>query len=166
LKAQLGLAESEFIQNTFPAKITERNINDDESADMKSFSDVDNKSDVSSDYLCLPRGCEPELCCELEELGVDIRIIDKTYSGKNIDVEFNGQLRDEQSLALEYLLHHDIGIIPKHKRIIGLFTIIFFLCSHLLGSLWIEMKKMYPSRNYMPNSWITILGISRLSKMS
>ncbi|HPQ29988.1 MAG TPA: DEAD/DEAH box helicase family protein, partial [Desulfobacteraceae bacterium] len=68
-------------------------------------------ADETQDYLCLPRGCELDLSCELEELKVDIRIIDKTYKGKNIDVEFNGQLRDEQSIALEYLLHHDIGIL-------------------------------------------------------
>jgi hypothetical protein len=68
-------------------------------------------TDETKDYLCLPRGCEPDLSSELEELGIDIRFIDKTYCGKRIDVEFNGQLRDEQSLALEYLLHHDTGIL-------------------------------------------------------
>jgi superfamily II DNA or RNA helicase len=68
-------------------------------------------ADETKDYLCLPRGCELDLSRELEELRVDNRIIDKTYSGKNIDVEFNGQLRDEQSIALEYLLYHDIGIL-------------------------------------------------------
>ena len=68
-------------------------------------------ADETKDYLCLPRGCEPELSYELEKLGIDIRFIDKTYGGKRIDVEFNGQLRDEQSLALEYLLHHDTGIL-------------------------------------------------------
>lgn len=68
-------------------------------------------ADETKDYLCLPRGCGPELFCELEELGVDIRLIDKTYGGKRIDVEFIGQLRDEQPLALEYLLHYDTGIL-------------------------------------------------------
>ncbi len=68
-------------------------------------------ADETQDYLCLPRGCELDLSHELEGLKVDIRIIDKTYRGKNIDVEFNGQLRDEQSMALEYLLHHDTGIL-------------------------------------------------------
>ena len=68
-------------------------------------------ADETKDYLCLPRGCKAELSCELKELGVDIRFIDKTHSGKKIDVTFNGRLRDEQSLALEHLLHHDIGIL-------------------------------------------------------
>ena len=68
-------------------------------------------ADETQQYLALPRGCEPELSLELEDLGIDIRYIDKTYSGKKIDVEFNGTLRDEQSLALEQLMCHDNGIL-------------------------------------------------------
>ena len=68
-------------------------------------------ADETQQYLALPRGCEPELSLELEDLGIDIRYIDKTYSGKKIDVEFNGTLRDEQSLALEQLMYHDNGIL-------------------------------------------------------
>jgi len=68
-------------------------------------------ADETQQYLALPRGCEPELSLELEDLGIDIRYIDKTYSGKKIDVEFSGHLRDEQSLALKHLLHYDIGIL-------------------------------------------------------
>ena len=68
-------------------------------------------ADETKEFLCLPRGCQSELSSELERLGIDIRFIDKTHSGKNIDVKFNGQLRDEQSLALEHMLDHDIGIL-------------------------------------------------------
>lgn len=68
-------------------------------------------ADETKEYLCLPRGCEPELVSELEKLGIEIRHIDKTYKGRKIDVEFNGQLRDEQSLALNHLLGYDTGIL-------------------------------------------------------
>jgi superfamily II DNA or RNA helicase len=68
-------------------------------------------ADETKEYLSLPRGCEPELSIELKELGVNIRFIDKTHSGKYIDVEFNGHLRDEQSLALNHLLHYNTGIL-------------------------------------------------------
>jgi len=68
-------------------------------------------ADETKEYLRLPRGCEPELVFELEELGIEIRHIDKTHKGRKIDVEFNGQLRDEQSLALNHLLQNDIGIL-------------------------------------------------------
>ncbi len=68
-------------------------------------------ADETREYLGLPRGCEPELVSELEELGIEIRLVDKTHKGRRIDVEFNGQLRDEQSLALNSLLQNDIGIL-------------------------------------------------------
>jgi superfamily II DNA or RNA helicase len=68
-------------------------------------------ADETKDYLCLPRGCESELSSELEELGVDTRFIDKTFRGEAIDVEFKGQLRKEQTLALDNLLQHDNGIL-------------------------------------------------------
>jgi len=68
-------------------------------------------ADETKEYLCLPRGCEPELSCILEDLGIEVQFIDKTFSGKSIDVKFNGQLRDEQPLALKSLLQHDSGIL-------------------------------------------------------
>ena len=68
-------------------------------------------ADETKEYLCLPRGCEPELLDELETLGIDVGMIDKTFGGKTIDVEFKGQLRDEQSLALSHLLQHHTGIL-------------------------------------------------------
>ncbi|WP_419656340.1 restriction endonuclease, type I, R subunit type III [Desulfosarcina variabilis str. Montpellier] len=68
-------------------------------------------ADETKAYLGLPRGCEPELVSVLEELGIELRLVEKTYGGKNIDVKFNGQLRDEQSLALDHLLQNDIGIL-------------------------------------------------------
>ncbi|MBU4010770.1 MAG: DEAD/DEAH box helicase family protein [Proteobacteria bacterium] len=68
-------------------------------------------ADETTNYLCLPRGCEIDLISEFEQFGVDVHFIDKTNHGKTISVEFNGQLRDEQSLALEQLLQHDTGIL-------------------------------------------------------
>lgn len=68
-------------------------------------------SDETEDYLCLPRGCETELVNELRQYKVDVGIINKTNHGKKIDVEFKGDLRDEQERALEDLLGHDIGIL-------------------------------------------------------
>ena len=68
-------------------------------------------ADETTDYLCLPRGCEMDLIVYLEQFGIDVQLIDKTHCGKKIDVTFNGHLRDDQSLALKQLLHHDIGIL-------------------------------------------------------
>ena len=62
-------------------------------------------------FLCLPRGCEPELLDELKVLGIDVGMIDKTFGGNKINVEFKGHLRDEQALALRNLIQHDSGIL-------------------------------------------------------
>jgi hypothetical protein len=68
-------------------------------------------ADETKEYLCLPRGCEPELLDKLETLGIDVGIINKTFSGNRIDVKFKGSLRDEQAQALSHLLQHDTGIL-------------------------------------------------------
>ncbi|MBN2810179.1 MAG: DEAD/DEAH box helicase family protein, partial [Deltaproteobacteria bacterium] len=68
-------------------------------------------ADETKEYLCLPRGCEPELSAMFEDLGTEVRFIDKTCNGKNIKVKFTGQLRDEQPQALEKLLQYDNGIL-------------------------------------------------------
>jgi hypothetical protein len=68
-------------------------------------------ADETTEYLCLPRGCESELTDELEALGINIEIIDNTFSGNRIDVKFKGHLRDEQPLALCQMLQHDTGIL-------------------------------------------------------
>jgi len=57
-------------------------------------------SDETPEYLCLPRGCELDLINLFSAHKVDVKWVDKSYSGKQIDVEFNGQLRDEQEDAV------------------------------------------------------------------
>jgi superfamily II DNA or RNA helicase len=68
-------------------------------------------ADETQDYLCLPRGCEPDLFNALNPLDIDIDITDKTFAGKRIDVAFKGRLRDEQKLALSHMRDHDTGIL-------------------------------------------------------
>ncbi|MBN2242584.1 MAG: DEAD/DEAH box helicase family protein [Acidobacteria bacterium] len=68
-------------------------------------------ADETEDYLCLPRGCGEDLSKELGELGIRYLFTDKTWAGRSIDVEFRGELREEQSLALQQLLRHETGIL-------------------------------------------------------
>jgi len=80
-------------------------------------------SDETEQYLCLPRGLEDEVGSLLTDNGVTIKWCDKTNSGQNIDVFFNGVLRDEQQPAADALLAHDIGILSATtafgKTVIG-----------------------------------------------
>ena len=68
-------------------------------------------SEETTEFLCLPRGCELALKAVLSESGAKTKINDKTKSDITIDVEFCGQLREEQSKAIEQLLQNDIGVL-------------------------------------------------------
>ena len=68
-------------------------------------------AEETSEFLCLPRGCEPDLKAVLAEASAEAKIIDKTKFDIKIDVEFRGQLREEQPKAVEQLLKNDIGVL-------------------------------------------------------
>ncbi len=65
----------------------------------------------TAEYLCLPRGCEQDLRTVFSGQGMDVNCLDKTNRGKKIDVEFTGNLRDDQPQAVDRLLEHDIGVL-------------------------------------------------------
>lgn len=80
-------------------------------------------SDETPDYLCIPRGFEIDILNFFATVKADVEWIDKTYSGKSINVEFNGQLRDEQADAVNPMLQHDNGVLSATtafgKTVIG-----------------------------------------------
>ena len=68
-------------------------------------------SEETDEYICLPRGSGQDLQLLLEEYDLDVCYVDKTNCVKKINVEFTGQLRDEQPIALKRLLEYDIGVL-------------------------------------------------------
>ena len=68
-------------------------------------------SDETPEYLCLPRGCETDIKLLFGEMETTVLWIDKTNHGRKINVVFNGELRDEQPLAVGKLLENDNGIL-------------------------------------------------------
>lgn len=68
-------------------------------------------SEETNDYLCLPRGCEADFIDLTNKFNVKIDWDDKTNNGKSINVQFNGELRGEQPIALEKVLQYDNGIL-------------------------------------------------------
>lgn len=68
-------------------------------------------SEETPTYLCLPRGCETDVVDLLDEACVTVEWLDYTCQGKPIQVEFNGNLREEQIPAAEELLKHEIGVL-------------------------------------------------------
>ena len=68
-------------------------------------------SEMTDDYLALPRGCEDAVCSILTQHGVKVVISDKTNHGHNINVTFRGSLREEQQNAMEAFAGHNIGTL-------------------------------------------------------
>lgn len=52
-------------------------------------------SEMTDDYLALPRGCEGAVCDVLSQHNVNVTISDKTNPGRSINVTFKGKLREE-----------------------------------------------------------------------
>ena len=68
-------------------------------------------SEMTDDYLVLPRGCEDAVCDTLVQHDVKITISDKTNHGRSIKVTFRGDLREEQQKAMEAFAEHNIGTL-------------------------------------------------------
>ena len=65
-----------------------------------------------TDHIALPRGCLDELMNLLAELKIKPVIQDERFTGNEIpDLEFQGQLTDEQVQAANKLLEHDMGTL-------------------------------------------------------
>ncbi|MFQ5628426.1 MAG: DEAD/DEAH box helicase family protein, partial [bacterium] len=68
-------------------------------------------SDESANYLYLPRGFEAELTALLDPFAVEIEWLDERCQGMPIEVEFNGQLREEQAATVIALLKYENGVL-------------------------------------------------------
>lgn len=68
-------------------------------------------SELTDNFIALPRGCEDDVVNLLEANNVDYFIDDKTCHGRTIDVSFKGELREEQQQAMTFMLSHPIGTL-------------------------------------------------------
>jgi len=80
-------------------------------------------SDDYKNHLALPQGCECDVKSLFKENNVTLIQEDESNSGKVINVEFQGKLRDEQQFALEALAAHENGVLSATtafgKTVIG-----------------------------------------------
>lgn len=80
-------------------------------------------SDDYEQHLALPPGCENDVITFLKENHVHYIQEDESNPGKTINVEFKGELRDEQQHALDALSAHNNGVLSAAtafgKTVIG-----------------------------------------------
>lgn len=68
-------------------------------------------SELHDNYLAVPHGCEDDVIEVLKANDVKYIIEDKTCRGREINVSFKGELREEQQEAMECMLPHDNGTL-------------------------------------------------------
>ena len=68
-------------------------------------------SEETSQYLCIPRGCKDSFNELVASANTTIEYTDERNAGDPIRLHFNGELREEQQLAADAMLQHDIGIL-------------------------------------------------------
>ena len=68
-------------------------------------------SELQDNYLAVPRGCEDGVIETLKTNDVKYIIEDKTCRGREIDVSFKGELREEQQKAMYSMLPHNMGTL-------------------------------------------------------
>ena len=67
--------------------------------------------DHLSGYIQIPRGLQDELLKMARQADIDYEIEDERQQGRNINVDFKGELRPEQDRALKELMKYDNGIL-------------------------------------------------------
>lgn len=68
-------------------------------------------SELTDNYIALPRGCEDDVVDSIEANNVEYFIDDKTCHGRTINVTFKGELREEQQRAMSSMLPHPVGTL-------------------------------------------------------
>jgi len=64
-----------------------------------------------SRHIAIPRGCLPELQSLLHQHSVRCLVRDERVCGRNIEVEFHGELRPTQKEAVGSILQHNDGVL-------------------------------------------------------
>ena len=68
-------------------------------------------SDITEEYLAMPRGCEDAIEAFLTDNNEKFDVIDETNHGNRISVSFKGEKRKEQLEAIEAMFAHDNGVL-------------------------------------------------------
>lgn len=80
-------------------------------------------AEYRGDFLVLPRGCFDDVMNWMQENCISVELHDERRSGRSICASFNGELRDEQTVAFEALSAHDTGVLSATtafgKTVIG-----------------------------------------------
>jgi superfamily II DNA or RNA helicase len=105
-------------------------------------------------HLGLPRGCLEDLRQLLSDLKITCVLRDERFSGKALNLSFQGELRPEQRVAAETMLAHETGVLAATtafgKTVIGAWLIakravntLVLVHRRQLQEQWIERLSMF-----------------------
>ncbi len=87
-------------------------------------------------YIALPRGCRDALDDLLREYGAALDVDDQRAAGESLDVRFQGTLTPVQTIAMQALLAHDIGVFVAPpgvgKTVVGVALVAARRCATLI----------------------------------
>ena len=106
-----------------------------------------------SDYLMLPVGVESTLVAICQSYNIQINVMDKRFSGKEIDVAFHGDLREKQLKAVEELLAVSNGILHANTAFGKTVTAIALIAERKVNTLIIV------DRVSLLNQWCERLSV-------
>jgi len=92
-------------------------------------------------HIGLPRGILDEVVQFFNSLSVDIKIQDERYSGKFIDINFFGNLRDDQKEAVKALLQYDTGILAATTAFGKTIVAIYLIAERKVNTLILVHRK-------------------------
>ena len=95
-----------------------------------------------SQHIALPRGCQDDLINLLVDLKIKPVLRDERYLGIPIpDLQFQGQLTDEQTLAANKLLEHDIGTLSATTAFGKTVVALYILAQRQVNTLIIVHRR-------------------------
>lgn len=104
----------------------------------------------ADEWIGLPRGCEEAVLDLVSSLGARVSVEDKRCEGRPVSVEFVGELRPGQVLAVEELARYDMGVLVAPtafgKTVVGANLIARFKMSALVLVPRVALLKQWQER--------------------
>ncbi|MDR3626612.1 MAG: DEAD/DEAH box helicase family protein, partial [Ignavibacteriaceae bacterium] len=103
-------------------------------------------------HIGLPRGCIDDVNNLLNSLSVKPDIIDNRYSGKLIEVNFFGDLKEDQRLAVNALIKFDTGILAAATAFGKTIAAIYIIAKRKVNTLILVHRKQ------LVDQWVSKLS--------
>ena len=120
-------------------------------------------ADLTDEYLALPRGCEDAVTTLLKEKNVAYRFEDKTNHGRTISVHFNGELHENQKVAVNTLATNNTGVLSATTAFGKTVAAIGLIAKHGVNTLILVHTKA------LLNQWVQrieqFLSIDEVSEL-